>query len=164
MRRVLVLNKSAASLTGRLTPPRHPRAAARGRRDKHTPHVNIPTESMENTERGGRGVAAEPLDDCLAHSAAQVSDFMPYPFCRVYVPVRLFAPSPRRYAYKNPRLPPRIYLLHCFRIIQCPVFFEPTRSIFPLSRNIRRFFFIPLSLIIIYAIISEVVASGFISI
>ncbi len=35
-RRVLVLNKSAAKLTGRLTPPRHPRAAARGRRDKHT--------------------------------------------------------------------------------------------------------------------------------
>ena len=64
--------QAAASLTGRLTPPRHPRANARGRRpsahtDKPTDRISdlsrpvIGQHDTANRQRGGTGVCAEPL-------------------------------------------------------------------------------------------------------
>lgn len=51
MGRVLVLIQvGGLRLTGRLTPPRHPRADARGRRDKHTP-CNL-TDRLKTRSRG----------------------------------------------------------------------------------------------------------------
>ena len=62
------MNKSAAELTGRLTPPRHPLAALAGAETStllsltHRP-ANRLTESLPptKTRRGRAGAAAEPL-------------------------------------------------------------------------------------------------------
>ena len=52
--RVLGIDKSAAKLTVRLTPHRHPRAGALGRRAKHTPRKRQQEQhGKPNRKRGG---------------------------------------------------------------------------------------------------------------
>ena len=67
--------KSAAELTERLTPPRHPRAIARGRRNKHTP--SQPKRSVSGKQvRGGQGAPLTRLR-CPVVPAARKLVFMP---------------------------------------------------------------------------------------
>ena len=64
VRSVLVLNKSAASLTGRLTPPRHPRRSAPSGAETSTRPSTTSLHKLplpDKTRRGRAGAAAEPL-------------------------------------------------------------------------------------------------------
>ena len=86
-RRVLVLNKSAASLTGRLTPP-VTRALPRAGAETST-RPAIRTESnTEKRNRSERGIAANLLGDCRAHSETVIPVFIPYLHIRISVAFR----------------------------------------------------------------------------
>ena len=64
VRSVLVLNKSAAKLTGRLTPPRHPRRSAPSGAETSTRPSSASLHKLpfsNKTRRGRAGAAAEPL-------------------------------------------------------------------------------------------------------
>ena len=69
-----LIYKSAAKLTARLTPRRHPLAALAGAEAKRTPQrANKP--KTETKERRRRGIAAEPLGDCRAHLSPRTAFF-----------------------------------------------------------------------------------------
>ena len=82
VKRVLVLNKSAAKLTGRLTPPRHPRRSAPSGAETSTllsltkRPANCPVRITlpDKTRRGRAGVAAEPL--CASPRFRPLSRFL----------------------------------------------------------------------------------------
>ena len=77
-----LIYKSAAPLTARLTPRRHPLAALAGAEAKRTPQrANKP--KTETKERRRRGIAAEPLGDCRAHLSPRTAFFQSvlYRYC-----------------------------------------------------------------------------------
>ena len=66
VKRVLVLIQVGGFADGAADAARHPRAAARGRRDKHTPILDKTPHKLplpDKTRRGRASVAAEPLGD-----------------------------------------------------------------------------------------------------
>ena len=77
-----LIYKSAAKLTARLTPRRHPLAALAGAEAKRTPQrANKP--KTETKARRRRGIAAEPLGDCRAHLSPRTAFFQSvlYRYC-----------------------------------------------------------------------------------
>ena len=69
-----LIYKSAAPLTARLMPRRHPLAALAGAEAKRTPQRANKPKTVQKARRR-RGIAAEPLGDCRAHLSPRTAFF-----------------------------------------------------------------------------------------